>query len=164
MTSFSKLDSETQEEVILYVGESFNLTYNKRWASMATRSSKLSWNWATFFLSSLWAAYRRMYAWTYGYLAVTSLIDLLLWCLKLKGGILLSLFEFSAVILFSVFSNFIYQQQAIKAVKNLKIKIPDEEKRQAYLRKKGGGSSGSVWLYVLIVLVVGGIEQFFGIL
>jgi hypothetical protein len=105
-----------------------------------------------------------MYAWTYGYLAVTSLIDLLLWRLKLRGGILLSLLEFLAVILFSVFSNYIYQQQAIKAVKNLKIKIPDKEQRQAYLRKKGGGSSGSVWLYVLIVFVAGGIEQFLNIL
>jgi hypothetical protein len=75
LASFTKLDPDTQEEVILYVGESFNLTHKKRWASMDARSSKLSWNWATFFLSMPWAAYRKMYAWTYGYFAVTSLID-----------------------------------------------------------------------------------------
>lgn len=163
LVSFSKLDPDTQEEVILYVGESFNLTYQKRWASMEARSSKASWNWATFFLSLPWAAYRKMYAWTYGYFAVTSLIDLLFWIFKHKEGAILGLVEFLAIILFSIFSNYIYQQHAIKAVEKLKIVIPDKEQRHAYLRKKGGGSGASVWLFFLIAFIVGGIYGVVGI-
>jgi hypothetical protein len=127
---------------------------------MDRRSSKLSWNWATLFFSMPWAAYRKMYAWTYGYLGVTSLIDSILRHFNNKAINIINALEFLAIILFAIFSNYLYQQKAIKTIEKLKTEIPDEEQRHAYLIKKGGGSSRSVWLFLLIALIVSGMTTF----
>lgn len=60
----------TQAEVILCVGEAFHKSYQQRWKSMEKRSSKLSWNWATFFFRLFWVVYRKMYGFVRGYIAV----------------------------------------------------------------------------------------------
>jgi hypothetical protein len=74
----------------------------------------------------------------YGYLGVVFLIYLVLWGLKHKEPTLLSGLKFLATIIFANFSNYIYQQKAIKTVERLTVEIPNEEERHTYLRKKGG--------------------------
>ncbi|THJ30908.1 DUF2628 domain-containing protein [Lampropedia aestuarii] len=60
------LSSEEKEErarqalMRAYVGQKYD-KYQQLWAKSETRTSKQSWNWAAFFLSVLWLAYRKMY-------------------------------------------------------------------------------------------------------
>jgi hypothetical protein len=155
-SSFSQLKPEIQDEVILYVGEEmFQKSYQKRWASMEIRSSKLSWNWATFFFQTIWAAYRRMYVWAYVYLTIEVLVNLILLFGFKKTGYPMFLDVISLVvnIVLWIFANYLYQQHAIKTTEKLRVQYPDKEKRHAYLKRIGGGSAGSAWLYILIVVL-----------
>jgi hypothetical protein len=155
-SSFSQLEPDMQDEVILLVGEEmFQKSYYKRWSSMEKRSSRLSWNWATFFFQTIWAVYRRMYVWAYGYLAIEVLVNLilLLGFKKTDYPIVLDVISLIVNIALWIYANYLYQQHAIKTIEKLRVQYPDREKRQAYLHKKSGGSAGSAWLYILFIFI-----------
>jgi len=153
----SRSSDDTIQRALLraYVNQNYE-KYQSLWDKAASRPTKPSWNWAAFFLSLGWLAYRKMYA-------LSALwIGLLL--LELIASIVFGYSErysnaFGLGLAFAAgqVGNMLYERHANKQVDQVKLALPPSHWISA-LRIQGGASWAAgiaAWvIYLLLWLLV----------
>ncbi|WP_313331275.1 DUF2628 domain-containing protein [Comamonas sp.] len=143
-----------------YVNKNYE-KYQSLWNKAASRPTKQSWNWAAFFLSLGWLAYRKMY----GLSALW--IGLLL--LELVASMVFGYSErysnaFGLGLAFAAgqVGNLLYERQANKQVDQVKASLPSTH-WVSTLRTQGGVSwaaGAAAWvIYLLLWLLVSLVAQ-----
>jgi len=161
MTQPQHKPSRTRDDAIhrallrAYVNQNYE-KFQTFWDNAASRPSKQSWNWAAFFLSLGWLAYRKMYA-------LSALwIGLLL--LELVASMVFGYSErysnaFGLGLAFAAgqVGNMLYERHANKQVDQVKAALPSS-RWVSSLRTRGGASWAAgiaAWvIYLLLWLLV----------
>ena len=151
--TYSDAVSDTSDErVRAYVGPNAPY-YVTKWREMTVRSDSKGWNWAAFFLSIYWAAYRKMWA----YACVGAIVVILLFLLGLQGrsaqvlNLILVLVVMGG---FGVFGNELYRRQAMKAVEDPSLGGLDGRSALDRLALQGGVSWPAGIGIAAVVLII----------
>ena len=157
-TSADPLRDQKIQRALLraYVDKNYE-KYQRMWDKAEAKTSKQSWNWAAFFLSFSWFAYRKMY------------VPAAIWIALIVGESIASMVfgyadRYSSIISLSIavaagqVGNLLYAQHANKQVDHVKVTLPSSH-WVSNLRSKGGvswiaGIGAFVVLIVLLVLVM----------
>ncbi len=111
---------------------------------------KASWNWPAFFVSGVWALYRKMYGWFFLLLGIGLMSDIL----ERAGAPGLSLVVIVIPwVAFAIFANSFYQRNLAKKIAKAKMTIDDENKLIEHLRHKGGVHTWVIWVVVGIPVI-----------
>ncbi len=137
-----KLFDEFGEETIRkYVQKNADY-YIAKWKLMSITGSKISWNWAAFFFTSLWFGYRKMYF--YGFLYITfnllsfiPLYGILIWLVLWFGT--------------GMFGNYLYAIKTYQDLMEIKVTTHTQELFEKRVVEKGG----TTFLGVLLMIVFG---------
>ena len=158
------VDQPDDDDLRLFVDNNADF-YLLKWKVMHSTESSMSWNWSAFCFGVLWAAYRKMYSYTFVILVGFYIIGILELELKLPdvwaAGLSLSIW-----VLFGLFGNRLYYSHALKRIMEIKFALGHAESRRAQIAKKGGTSFVEVLaaglLFVIAVFLstlVGVIEE-----
>ncbi len=140
-----KLLEEFDEDTIrLFVQKNADY-YIAKWKIMAASGSKISWNWAAFFFTSLWFGYRKMYLYAFLYILINLLslvpvIGFFVWLL--------------IWILVGMFGNYLYAKRTYEVLFTLKNAYPDKSQFNNMVAKEGGTTVFGVILVILIALAI----------
>lgn len=147
------LESEFEE---LFVGKN-NDYYINKWNKLKSKNSKISWNWAAFFLGPFWFGYRKMYIPVVFIAVIYFLVDFSFYLIQYQFSEETYLFDpiqnlllFPLTILLSLFGNYYYIKHTNKNIDKLKLQPYNLEQKRTWLKRKGGTS----WLGVAITLVI----------
>jgi hypothetical protein len=122
-----------------FVGPKYATYYRGKWAAIL--ANKRAWNWAIFFAGPFWLAYRKMYAYAWGYLGLCILSDAIEHALHISDAA--TRFVFLGIsIAMAQGGNDWYRRWTAKRISELGAHDVAE------LARKGGTSSGAVWLIV----------------
>jgi hypothetical protein len=146
------LDPSGETDVELFVGTNYPY-YNQKWKK--SREKKISWNFASFFLSMFWMGYRKMYLPVILMLALFFIIDLLFYFLN--GGqitdSMVNRMDSSVTagisVMMGLYGNYFYYMHVKKKVHAIQSEGLPEEEKNTKLRKRGQTS----WLGVLFVFI-----------
>jgi tetratricopeptide (TPR) repeat protein len=144
---FTDLDAETREEVLAFTGKNGDF-YQKKWEKLSKRSFPYSWNWAAFFFSFFWFAYRRMNVYSYMFLGFLLILDLI-FIIFLKQQPKSTSYS-PAFLIVALGSNKIYFDFVLKQVKKMQMLYPNREERMELLQKRGGVS----WKFAILFLII----------
>jgi len=148
--------SVTHEDLKVFVGPSKQKYYMSKWSkfeeSIINKSD--SWNWAAFFLTLFWMAYRKMYLYAVGISAAFFIITSIFPGLATPLGISLGVF-------LGMFGNKMYYEHARKVISKVNNNIVDLSKKERIIASKGGSSIGFAILFTVVYL---GIAFVFGMI
>jgi tetratricopeptide (TPR) repeat protein len=147
---FTDLDAETREEVLAFTGKKEDF-YKKKWEKLSNRGFPFSWNWAAFFFSFFWFAYRKMNVYAYMFIAFLLIMDLF-YIIFFKQPTKPTTFG-PAFLFVALGSNKIYFDFVLKQVKKMQSLYPNREERIELLQKRGGVSWKSAILFLIIMFV-----------
>lgn len=152
MKRSGKKNEAVNTEMALYIGESYNSYYKRKWERLNKSSRKISFNLSSFFLLNFWLAYRKMYGFAYGIVVLSFALQIVtpflsLTVARIVHGVFILLW-----VITSLLSNYLLQKQAIKKISPLKEQYPNKTERIAYIKKHGGGSEKSVWVLISVSL------------
>ena len=138
------LDEFDEETIRLFVQKNADY-YIAKWKVMAASGSKVSWNWAAFFFTSLWFGYRKMflYAFIYILLNLVSFIPILgfiVWIVLWVG--------------MGMFGNYFYAKKTYEALLVLKQAYPGETEFKNMVAKEGGTSIFGVIVVIVMALAI----------
>ena len=150
MDSVSR-DYMTEQEVNAYVGDNAEY-YKEKWKAHPETEYYKGWNWSSFFFFLEWAFYRKLYK-------EAILLYLGLFFLAFVSALILPNFDFLGDfigqiirLVLGAFANGIYRKKALRVV--LQAVDMQEDDRLTYLKSKGGTSSISVVICIVIEVVL----------
>ena len=119
--------------------------YLVKWKLMAETYSKTSWNWPAFLFGAFWLSYRKMYLYTFLFIAtgIFTLIPFIGFILALALWIGLGLF-----------GNYIYGQYVYKRLKELSLMAKNEDELKILVLQKGGVSVIAVIILTVLFLLL----------
>lgn len=118
----------SEEEIRAFIGESNTNYYMEKWSLINKTDKSVSWNWAAFFLGSLWLLYRKMYVWG-ALMIVVSIVA------SLNGVPFAWLL---LAILTGMFGNKLYLEETRKKIIEIKNTTSDLNGQYEMIRFKGG--------------------------
>lgn len=139
-------------EMALYIGESYNSYYKRKWEKLNKSSRKFSFNLSSFFLLNLWLAYRKMHGFAYGIVALSFALQIVTPFLPLTVARIAHAVFILLWVITALLSNHLLQKQAIKKISAFKEQFPNKTERLAYIKGHGGGSEKSVWVLICVAL------------
>ncbi|MCO7125423.1 DUF2628 domain-containing protein [Sporolactobacillus shoreicorticis] len=145
-THYLDLSEETRQELLLYLGKHED-TYERRWTRMSDKKRSFSWHWPAFFVFTYWAAHRKMYMIAYGYLVISTILELIF--KDLPNSFAWS-FSLVVAIICALYSNHLCFLYSLKEIRTLKAQIPDRDERIHHLRTCPGYSWPAFWLFFVI--------------
>ena len=157
------------DPMALFVGGNYAF-YARRWAESERLGGVISWNWAAFFVSLPWLAYRKMY-WHCGIIIAAGLLFMgTAQVLQIPPEKMMQ-WQINAAPIFSMlmglFSNWMYRKHAERTIRQITATYSDPEQRSQQLAQQGGASMTSAAAivaiaFVLPMLVSALIAQFMG--
>lgn len=139
-------------ELSLFIGEKKKDYYLAKWTKAGTsnKGNFMSWNWASFFGSFLWLAYRKMYL--YSFIIAFAFIFISL--VFPSANTIFIVIPF----LVGIFGNSLYYAFANKKIMKVKSSIGDNDAQQNMIKKKGGTGFGKALiifvLYSIILVII----------
>lgn len=139
----------TLEEYETFIGAPKSAYYVEKFALMQ-KGSKASWNWAAFFLSSIWLLYRKMYAIGIGAYLGSILLGRIHWTLPWILSICIG-----------VFGNYLYCEHTHNKITEINKMGYDQQFRKIKLAEVGGVNIvipivlGVVYALIFIILIIG---------
>jgi len=118
----------SENELRTFIGEKNTNYYIEKWNLINQTNKSVSWNWASFFLGSLWLLYRKMYIWGTLMIAVSMAIS---WMGMPFGWLLLA-------ILVGMFGNKLYLEETQKKIIEIKTTTSDLNGQYQMIKSKGG--------------------------
>lgn len=118
----------SENELRTFIGEKNPNYYIEKWNLIDQTNKSVSWNWASFFLGSLWLLYRKMYVWGALMIAVSMVIS---WMGIPFGWLLLA-------ILVGMFGNKLYLEETRKKIIEIKTITSDLNGQYQMIKSKGG--------------------------
>jgi hypothetical protein len=159
------LDAGLSEEraIATFVGKKLSF-YLKKWEVMRVKGSINSWNWAAFFLSLFWLAYRKMYMFSAILVGVIVIESLAEYALGVPDrfsnvvGVIVS-------VVCSMQGNYWYKRHVERTVRDVMAQKRPVEETIAELARRGGTSVLAalgllVAVMACVALVVGATEGF----
>src|SRR5215831_5656813 len=143
-----------QEELQrLFVGKNYEY-YLRKWAEAERKASKNTWNWAAFFFSLWWTAYRKMYhyAWIVFGIAVSEIIGEYLF--GLPGGITAAI-NIGIGVAYGMQGNRWYRVHTEQKLRELAPTGAADEATRARIAKVGGTSAGAVVAFMAALIALG---------
>jgi hypothetical protein len=110
---------------------------------------KLSWNWAAFFFTGVWALYRKMYGWFFAIWGAGTLVGVFD---KAGASIFAGLVSVTAWVAFGFFANSIYHTHAKKKIAAGQLTVRGSQLLM-HLRGRGGVNTWAPWLPAGLVVV-----------
>lgn len=153
----SRSRDDTIQRALLraYVNQNYE-KYQSLWDKAASRPSKQSWNWAAFFLSLGWLAYRKMYALSAVWIALL-LLELIASMVFGYAERYSNAFGLGLAFATGQVGNMLYERHANKQVDQVKAALPSSHWVSS-LRSQGGASWAAgiaAWvIYLLLLLLV----------
>ena len=140
----------------LFVGNNYAF-YARRWAESERLGGVISWNWAAFFVSLPWLAYRKMY-WHCGIIIAAGLLFMgTAQVLQIPPEKMMQ-WQINAAPIFSMlmglFSNWMYRKHAERTIRQITATYSDPEQRSQQLAQQGGASMTSAAAIVAIAFVL----------
>lgn len=150
-----QLFKEFGEEVIKkYIQENVDYYLNK-WKLMELKNSKISWNWAGFFLVGFWMLYRKMYLYFF-ILLLTYIVFNIIFSIGIYYSSIFTIF--SALLTFVIipifvglFGNYLYAKDVYRKLKSFKSISTEEKDLERIALLKGGIS----WVAPLFFMFFG---------
>lgn len=139
--------SVNENEVASFIGNNAYY-YIRKFNNMTSSGSTASWNWASFFLSTYWCFYRKMYGLGWILLGINLV-------LKLLGGFG-SVVSLAISITLGIKGNNIYMKYVYKEINAAK--YMDDYDKQKRLQSKGGTNSGvpiaiAVGIFIIVYFI-----------
>ncbi len=144
------------DPMTLFVGNNYAF-YARRWAESERLGGVISWNWAAFFVSLPWLAYRKMY-WHCGIIIAAGLLFMgTAQVLQIPPEKMMQ-WQINAAPIFSMlmglFSNWMYRKHAERTIRQITATYSDPEQRSLQLAQQGGASMTSAAAIVAIAFVL----------
>src|SRR5207253_3232704 len=137
--------SEQESLLRTFVGKNYEY-YSRKWAEAEQKPNKNSWNWAAFFLSPWWTAYRKMYRYAWIPLAVVVVFGL-------PGGVATAI-SVAIAVTYGLQGNRWYRTHAEQKIKQITSTGGSDETMRLRVAKEGGTSAGAVIAFVGAFLVL----------
>ncbi|MBQ2677606.1 MAG: DUF2628 domain-containing protein [Firmicutes bacterium] len=122
------------------------------------KPNEKSGNWCAFFFSALWFAYRKMYGWMLIAMLVPWAVGFVVTYIAMinsTGNVSWNTIENIMAIAFSIFFGLAANKAYKNHIDNLIEKVPSKGKeKEYYIESKGGVSTGSAALALLIILLL----------
>jgi hypothetical protein len=157
------LESQLEES---FVGKNYDF-YITKWNRLENKNSKISWNWATFFLGPFWFGYRKMYIPVLLIGVTYLLIDLFFYLIQYQYSEENYFFDpvqnflvFPFTIILSLFGNYLYLKHTNRYIDQVNLKPFNNEQKKTWLKSKGGTSWLSVFFTVLFIFFYGIVSTF----
>lgn len=115
------------DDVMKFVGKNTGY-YQNKFDTITKTGSKITWNWAAFFLNIYWLLYRKMYLQAGGLFLITVVLN----CIPYIGWLV----SIGVTIAFGMYANSIYLDHIQK--KLIEINSLDYSQREFAIQKKGG--------------------------
>lgn len=131
----------SEEELRIFIGENNTNYYIEKWSLINKTNKSVSWNWASFFLGSLWLLYRKMYVWGVLMMVVSMAATL--------SGVPFSWLILG--ILTGMFGNKLYLEETRKRIIEIKSITGDLNRQYEMMRSKGGTN---LTLPIIIAVIV----------
>jgi hypothetical protein len=153
--------SKTPDDQIIrtFVGPKIQY-YQDKWSKI-TNDKKVSWNWAAFLFNFGWAAYRKMYAYSFGTLGAILVVESILTFVKAPDW-LINLIAVPITVVLGLFGNFLYKNHADKRIAEAKSLYPEKNQFDAFIIKTGGTSVVSLVVtygtFILVMFIVSYIQ------
>jgi hypothetical protein len=157
-------DSKLEE---VFVGKNYDYYINK-WNKLENKKSKISWNWAAFFLGPFWFGYRKMYIPVLFIAVMYFILDLFLYIIQyqfteetyyfdpIENLLLLPLSIFV-----SLFGNYYYLKHTDRNIEKVNLQPLNPEQKRTWLKRKGGSSWLGVVFTIAIIFVYGFATAYF---
>lgn len=157
------IESQLEES---FVGKNYDF-YITKWNKLENKNSKISWNWATFFLGPFWFGYRKMYIPVLLVGVTYLLVDLFFYLIQYQFSEenyffdpVQNLILFPFTIILGLFGNYFYLKQTNRYIDQVNLKPFNTEQKKTWLKSKGGTSWLSVF-FTILFLFFGGIVSTF---
>jgi hypothetical protein len=152
----------SEQETLLrtFVGKNYEY-YSRKWAEAEQKANKNTWNWAAFFLSLWWTAYRKMYrhaAIICGIIVAATIYE---FAFGLPGFVELAI-DLAIALAYGMQGNRWYKLHAEQKLRELAPTAATDEATRARVTRAGGTSSGAVVACAVLLLVVLGAIGFVG--
>ena len=154
------LDSELEE---VFVGKNYDYYINK-WNKLENKKSKISWNWAAFFLGPFWFGYRKMYIPVLVIAFMYFLLDLFLYVIQYQFTEETYYFDpvenlllIPLSIFVSLFGNYYYLKHTDRNIEKADLQPFNPEQKRTWLKRKGGTSWLAGVFFTLAIMFVYGI-------
>ena len=155
MAGAARVTASSEHEALLrtFIGKNYEY-YSRKWGEADQRSSKNTWNWAAFFLSLWWTAYRKLYR----YAAL--LLGLFVFEVAgenffgLPSG-LFTLVNIGVAIAFGLQANRWYKVHAEQKLAEIAPGDRSDELSRTRLEQAGGTSAGAVVGFTAALIVFG---------
>ena len=135
----------------IFIGRNYDL-YAAKWALANAKKSPTSWNWAAFFLGVGWMAYRKMYKFSFIFIAVLALETIVEYLLKLPVGISVAV-NMGVAVTFGLLGNSWYLLHVRQKVDEISRTLPPQLV-ESERRRQGGTHVGWALLMMLAWVVV----------
>lgn len=141
---------DTEDLLGVFVNEDGQAYYLKKWAK-----ARPTWNWAAFFLSLWWLAYRKMYIPFIAILGAFLFLRIITALFHLDFSKVDGLLRLAVMILLGIYGNSIYHQHALKTIAKYKNSGEGKEVVKERIAAKGGvGFESFLLCNVMIILYV----------
>lgn len=150
-SSSSSPDLNQHELLSIFVDKNYDY-YTRKWELMSDRKSKSSFNWAAFFLTFLWMAYRKMYLYSFATIGLTMLSGVL-GILINPSGIFSNSVGFGISLATGFGGNYWYKKHAENKIKMITASATNLEAAKLVLAKQGGVSWWSVFGFTTIFAI-----------
>lgn len=135
----------------IFIGRNYDL-YAAKWALANAKKSPTSWNWAAFFLGVGWMAYRKMYKFSFIFIAVLALETIVEYLLKLPVGISVAV-NMGVAVTFGLLGNSWYLLHVRQKVDEISRTLPPQLV-ESEPRRQGGTHVGVALLVMLTWVMV----------
>ena len=126
--------------------ETNQMFYIPKFQRMQQIASKTSWNWCSFFFTTSWFLYRKMYG-------IAVVVFIAAFIVELMPPALSTILGLVLYTLSGIFGNYFYKQyvdEELRVAKSM-----DATNKSAYIAKKGGTSTSSVVIFFVVTFVLG---------
>lgn len=138
-------DAETLKQQ-LFIGRNYDF-YAAKWAIANAKHSPTSWNWAAFFLGVGWMAYRKMYKFSFIFIALLCAETIAEYMFKVPAGISAAV-NLGVAMTFGLLGNSWYQQHVRQKVDAISRTLPPQLVATE-LGRQGGTHVGGALLMLL---------------
>ena len=127
--------------------------YARKWAAADQKPNKNTWNWAAFFLSLWWTAYRKMYRYALVIIGIVAGETICEYLFGLPGAVSSGI-NIGIAVAYGLQGNRWYKLHAEQKLKELAPTGAADEATRARIARAGGTSSGAVVAFTIGLFVV----------
>ncbi|GGE67855.1 DUF2628 domain-containing protein [Priestia taiwanensis] len=163
-------ERQRHKDILLFVDRN-PLYYERKWGVKEDPSKGISWNFAAFFLTAYWFAYRKMYRWMFAVVGLYILLEASLFGLaivtelSLKVNLAMSIVITIAIsVLTGLYGNTLYYRHVQQKVKKIEQYSSFTSDMKPFLLARTGGVNkwAIVGVASMYIVVFGGVAMYLG--